>query len=316
MEQFRTSALVTPATEFSNSCLDLSSLDSPSHWNRGNVFSQLSQHFEHYNGDGAQSSSESGTTGETGDSKSGICISVDLQEDYFSQSHDYFKSKDQARHGHLEISRQLDYKQNLILGGGLLSPNSRAIIERNKLEGCRFSREQEKHQQGFGLVQHSVPSTEPRLYSHPENHGFAESHDSLEAINVGAVKKKRKGYTGKKDTDAETLMQKRVHVLERNRIAAGKCRKRKKESISSLEEKCHALKSENTAMRNMACELMNELESWKFAARQAGVGNYGVENGRSEEVQTRDTELGEADEQVKEEASPGESTKQDAVAAM
>ncbi|EHA47474.1 hypothetical protein MGG_04009 [Pyricularia oryzae 70-15] len=56
---------------------------------------------------------------------------------------------------------------------------------------------------------------------------------------------------------------KRSTVLERNRVAALKCRKKKKEFVQDLEEQCVELETTNHALHTEAQVLMNELNSMK-----------------------------------------------------
>ncbi|TLD24352.1 hypothetical protein PspLS_06636 [Pyricularia sp. CBS 133598] len=56
---------------------------------------------------------------------------------------------------------------------------------------------------------------------------------------------------------------KRSTVLERNRVAALKCRKKKKEFVQDLEEECVELETTNHALQTEAQGLLNELNSMK-----------------------------------------------------
>ncbi|KAI6357651.1 hypothetical protein MCOR25_007602 [Pyricularia grisea] len=56
---------------------------------------------------------------------------------------------------------------------------------------------------------------------------------------------------------------KRSTVLERNRVAALKCRKKKKEFVQDLEEQCVELETTNHALQTEAQGLLNELNSMK-----------------------------------------------------
>lgn len=105
---------------------------------------------------------------------------------------------------------------------------------------------------------------------------------SMEAKTAKA-RRKQNGDMGKKAADEKTKSEKRSHVLERNRIAAGKCRTRKKATISVLEERCRMLKAKNTMMRELACELMGEIESLKSVAQLHEAGKCTINRNENDE---------------------------------
>ena len=130
-----------------------------------------------------------------------------------------------------------------------------------------------------------------------------EAEAPLQAKTTTKSSGKQEKQTKKKTSDEKTRSEKRVHILERNRIAAGKCRKRKKATISTLEEKCHILKARNTAMRELAWELMREMESLRALAQLHEVGNCAVniDDGGSEGVKSRTSIAHEVDVKLEEE---------------
>jgi len=64
---------------------------------------------------------------------------------------------------------------------------------------------------------------------------------------------------GKKMTDEE----KRKNFLERNRVAALKCRQRKKQWLANLQQKVEAYSSENDALSSQISQLQNEIVNLK-----------------------------------------------------
>jgi hypothetical protein len=51
--------------------------------------------------------------------------------------------------------------------------------------------------------------------------------------------------------------------LERNRIAAGKCRQRKKEKVGTLEIRYHELEKRNVALTEMRNDLTRQIQGYK-----------------------------------------------------
>jgi hypothetical protein len=71
--------------------------------------------------------------------------------------------------------------------------------------------------------------------------------------------KKRIGRPHKPRTDEEQE-QKRQQFLERNRVAAGKCRQRKKEKVEILERKCHDAQVEHEHLRGVRNQLQEDFQ--------------------------------------------------------
>ena len=81
--------------------------------------------------------------------------------------------------------------------------------------------------------------------------------------------KKKKAATGKrKATKDPNLENKRLKRLEKNRVSARECRKRKKERVSFLEEKVQQLEKENLELRLQlrigSRRMDEEEEKWKI----------------------------------------------------
>jgi len=129
------------------------------------------------------------------------------------------------------------------------------------------------------------------------NSRCSDAEVTLEAKIITKGNRRQGRQTRKKVTDEKSRSEKRIQILERNRIAAGKCRKRKKATISTLEEKCHILKARNTAMRELACELVNEVESLKGAVQLHEAGKCAVEedDGGLEVDEERESTIAEVD---------------------
>ncbi|KAK8181021.1 hypothetical protein BC567DRAFT_222189 [Phyllosticta citribraziliensis] len=76
------------------------------------------------------------------------------------------------------------------------------------------------------------------------------------------------------DLDADEQL-KREHFLERNRMAAHKCRQKKKEWVVSLDERCRALQADNTILHARRTALLSELFDLKNAAFAHSDCRYG-----------------------------------------
>ncbi|KAI0897786.1 hypothetical protein F4806DRAFT_494517 [Annulohypoxylon nitens] len=74
---------------------------------------------------------------------------------------------------------------------------------------------------------------------------------------------KRRTQRGKKDMDQGTEVAKRNRFLEKNRVAATKCRQKKKEWVSDLEETRFGLESQNNHLQLEYSSLRNEITQIK-----------------------------------------------------
>jgi len=142
MEQIATSPLLTPTTALFNSFLDFSSNDSPDAWSGGDgsVFSHTGE--QHSNARQKQSRSNSADEPDA---------SVQANDDCFGE--DYFltdlKDLDSGGLGSPGLHMRLslgppEERQKFPFSSSLLSPNSMAIIERNKMEHWEISQEMER----------------------------------------------------------------------------------------------------------------------------------------------------------------------------
>jgi hypothetical protein len=87
--------------------------------------------------------------------------------------------------------------------------------------------------------------------------------------------RKRIGRPRKALTE-EARERKRHEFLERNRIAAGKCRLQKKVKVETLEERYQILKNRNTALKELRGILMGEVQSLRGLASFGCLCSHGI----------------------------------------
>ncbi|PYI28143.1 hypothetical protein BP00DRAFT_271941 [Aspergillus indologenus CBS 114.80] len=102
--------------------------------------------------------------------------------------------------------------------------------------------------------------------SHRSSYGSISSSDSSSSRATGYTAARRPSEAVFSPTHDAVEQQKRERFLERNRVAANKCRRKKKEHTRQLESRCmevtHAnsrLESEVSQLRSQILELKNEL---------------------------------------------------------
>jgi len=142
MEQIGTPPLLTPISTLLNSYLDFSSIDSPDTSSGGdaNVFSHaFEQHFNARQKPSACNSSDDSVD------ISLLASTELLEEDYFvtdikNYGSGSMSSNDSQLRSTLGPSKE---SHSFPYPGSLLSPNSMAIIERNKMEHWQFPQETE-----------------------------------------------------------------------------------------------------------------------------------------------------------------------------
>jgi hypothetical protein len=83
-------------------------------------------------------------------------------------------------------------------------------------------------------------------------------------ISCGCTRKHTTVFCSKLDTDGTTEQEKRVKFLERNRLAASKCRARRKLQSSKLEERARVLASQRDAISKHITMLKHELIELKI----------------------------------------------------
>jgi hypothetical protein len=83
---------------------------------------------------------------------------------------------------------------------------------------------------------------------------------SASPVNIPQPRKK---YRKRKPVSEKEKASKRVAFLERNRVAADKCRTRKKAWTSRLEDDVSAAQTENTNLKNEHLGLLQEVDELK-----------------------------------------------------
>ncbi|RDW88641.1 hypothetical protein BP6252_00673 [Coleophoma cylindrospora] len=98
-----------------------------------------------------------------------------------------------------------------------------------------------------------------------------------EAASPPPVKKRRNRKPKKQPSEEEARL-KREKFLERNRIAASKCRTKKKESTNELEDRLREYQAERKRMEYVLNELMCEIDKYKeMLQSHAGCGNRAID---------------------------------------
>lgn len=99
-----------------------------------------------------------------------------------------------------------------------------------------------------------------------------------EEIDPAPPVKKRRNRKPKKQPSEEEARLKREKFLERNRIAASKCRTKKKESTNVLEDQLREFQAERKRMEYEITELMVEIDKYKeMLQSHAGCGNRAID---------------------------------------
>ncbi|KAI4122329.1 MAG: hypothetical protein LQ347_006538 [Umbilicaria vellea] len=109
------------------------------------------------------------------------------------------------------------------------------------------------------------------------------SMDGIDSDEENNIKEEQYNENGKKMTDEE----KRKNFLERNRVAALKCRQRKKQWLANLQAKVEIFSSENDALSAQVTQLREEIVNLKTillahkdcpVSQAQGIGNYASHN--------------------------------------
>jgi len=83
---------------------------------------------------------------------------------------------------------------------------------------------------------------------------------SATSIASGTEAKFPKKYRARKPISETEKVRKRTAFLERNRVAAGKCRSRKKDWVEKMEEDARAARATNTALKAEHLVLLGEVK--------------------------------------------------------
>ncbi|KAI1171441.1 hypothetical protein F4777DRAFT_54935 [Nemania sp. FL0916] len=92
----------------------------------------------------------------------------------------------------------------------------------------------------------------------PDDEGDVEDYDDDPVPLLSSTRKKLGHNKVKENTDPKEKEGKRRHFLQRNRVAAMKCRKKKKEWVNDLEETKSGLESQNTHLHMELDGLVDE----------------------------------------------------------
>ncbi|KAF2232293.1 hypothetical protein EV356DRAFT_517592 [Viridothelium virens] len=103
-----------------------------------------------------------------------------------------------------------------------------------------------------------TPSKQPANKKQKGNNGIANMEPDLDDSDDGGSVK-LEGENGRKMTDEE----KRKNFLERNRVAALKCRQRKKQWLANLQAKVEIFSTENDALSATVTQLREEIVNLK-----------------------------------------------------
>ncbi|RDW87381.1 hypothetical protein BP5796_03075 [Coleophoma crateriformis] len=108
--------------------------------------------------------------------------------------------------------------------------------------------------------------------------GGATTEDNqarTDATNPLRVKKRRNRKP--KHLSAQDIQQKREKFLNRNRLAASKCRTKKKASTHKLEDRLREFQAERKDMEYVVCELMAEIDKYtELLQSHAGCDNQAI----------------------------------------
>jgi hypothetical protein len=97
---------------------------------------------------------------------------------------------------------------------------------------------------------------------------------SLRSGSSGTRVKPRRRQGKERPLAAVEAEEKRRTSLERNRVAANKCRKRKSEQVASLQEKEVALERENTRMKLQRAQIKDEIGNLKDMVMMHALCNH------------------------------------------
>ncbi|KAI1100747.1 hypothetical protein F4804DRAFT_344506 [Jackrogersella minutella] len=101
--------------------------------------------------------------------------------------------------------------------------------------------------------------------SHSSRHTITpeDAHETNDFLSLDSSPTKRRNQRTKKNTDRGAESAKRNRFLEKNRVAATKCRQKKKEWVSDLEETRFGLESQNNHLQMEYSSLRNEITQIK-----------------------------------------------------
>ncbi|KAI1191064.1 hypothetical protein F5B17DRAFT_426946 [Nemania serpens] len=103
-----------------------------------------------------------------------------------------------------------------------------------------------------------TPKNVSAMRQDAEDAGGREDFDKDHSPLTGSARKKPGKYKVKESVDGKENEGKRRHFLQRNRVAAMKCRKKKKEWVNDLEETKSGLESQNTHLHMELDGLVDE----------------------------------------------------------
>ncbi|KAI3630063.1 hypothetical protein MIR68_011498 [Amoeboaphelidium protococcarum] len=126
------------------------------------------------------------------------------------------------------------------------APNTRSQSLQDSNTERSYSQDAQRHN-----TRHSSVNSEQFAQSSNES----ADGDGRASQSLSATPKTKKRKRNKAITDES----KRSEFLERNRLAAYKCRQRKKQWVNELEERCDAAMAENEQLRQMIQSLNDEL---------------------------------------------------------
>jgi len=123
------------------------------------------------------------------------------------------------------------------------------------------------HQLELHLLQLFESTTQQYIETHcsqPVWDGHSESKEFLEYSELPLLKKRRRRKRKKPLSQAEEEL-KRMKCLARNRIAASRCRQRKKEWVEDMEERMFKLLQRNSLLKGELEVLVDQTSSLKAA---------------------------------------------------
>lgn len=103
-----------------------------------------------------------------------------------------------------------------------------------------------------------TPKNVSAIRQNPEDDGDREDFDNNPSPLMGSARKKPGKHKVKENVECKGNEGKRRHFLQRNRVAAMKCRKKKKEWVNDLEETKSGLESQNTHLHMELDGLVDE----------------------------------------------------------
>lgn len=109
--------------------------------------------------------------------------------------------------------------------------------------------------------QYEFPDSPPMS----ERHGTSQT-PSASSNNSGKEVKSRKKYRERQPVSQQEKDRKRTAFLERNRVAAGKCRSRKKDLVGQLEQDVRKAQTLNTALKAEHLVLLGEVNALRALA--------------------------------------------------